>query len=124
MNVKKINIGIKSLNESLKDFADTWKELESGKKVKKEEGIYFESIDAVRSVLTNNRLLILKTIKEKHPKSIYELSKILGRNLKNVNQDLDMLFRIGLVELKKEKTDKNRVIPFVNYNEIMFAIPL
>ena len=124
MNVKKINIGIKSLNESLEDFADTWKKLESGKKVKKEEGIYFESIDAVRSVLTNNRLLILKTIKEKHPKSIYELSKMLGRNLKNVNQDLDMLFRIGLVELKKEKTDKNRVIPFVNYNEIMFAIPL
>ena len=124
MNVKKINIGIKSLDESLRDFADTWKEIESGKKVKKEEGIYFESIDAVRSVLTNNRLLILKTIKEKHPKSIYELSKILGRNLKNVNQDLDMLFRIGLVELKKEKTDKNRIIPFVNYNEIMFAIPL
>ncbi|MHB1664793.1 MAG: HVO_A0114 family putative DNA-binding protein [bacterium] len=124
MNIKKINIGIKSLNESLEDFADTWKKLESGKKVKKEEGIYFESIDAVRSVLTNNRLLILKTIKEKHPKSIYELSKMLGRNLKNVNQDLDMLFRIGLVELKKEKTDKERVIPFVNYNEIMFAIPL
>ena len=124
MNVKKINIGIKSLDESLRDFADTWKEIESGRKVKKEEGIYFESIDAVKSVLTNNRLLILKTIKEKHPKSIYELSKILGRNLKNVNQDLDMLFRIGLVELKKEKTDKNRIIPFVNYNEIMFAIPL
>jgi predicted transcriptional regulator len=124
MNVKKINIGIKSLNESLEDFADTWKKLESGKKVKKEEGIYFESIDAVRSVLTNNRLLILKTIKEKHPKSIYELSKMLGRNLKNVNQDLDMLFRIGLVELKKEKTDKDRVIPFVNYNEIMVAISL
>ena len=49
---------------------------------------------------------------------------MLGRNLKNVNQDLDMLLRIGLVELKKEKTNKNRVIPFVNYNEIMFAIPL
>ncbi|MHB1645380.1 MAG: ArsR family transcriptional regulator [Candidatus Acididesulfobacter diazotrophicus] len=124
MNVKKINIGIKSLNESLEDFTDTWKKLESGKKVKKEEGIYFESIDAVRSVLTNNRLLILKTIKEKHPKSIYELSKMLGRNLKNVNQDLDMLCRIGLVELKKEKTDKDRVIPFVNYNEIMVAISL
>ncbi len=124
MNIKKINIGIKSLNESLEDFADTWKKLESGEKVKKEEGIYFESIDAVRSVLTNNRLLILKTIKDKHPKSVYELSKMLGRNLKNVNQDLDMLLRIGLVELKKEKTNKNRVIPFVNYNEIMFAIPL
>ncbi|MCL4321893.1 MAG: ArsR family transcriptional regulator [Deltaproteobacteria bacterium] len=124
MKVKKINIGIKSLNESLENFADTWKQLESGKKVKKEEAIYFESIDAVRSVLTNNRLLILKTIKEKHPKSIYELSGMLGRNLKNVNQDLDMLVRIGLVELKKEKTDKDRVIPFVNYNEIMLAIPV
>lgn len=124
MKVKKINIGIKSLSESLENFADTWKKLESGKKVKKEEGIYFDSIDAMRSVLTNNRLLILKTIKEKHPKSIYELSKILGRNLKNVNQDLDMLAKIGLVNLKKVKTDKDRVIPSVDYNEIMLAIPV
>jgi predicted transcriptional regulator len=124
MKVKKIDIGIKGLKESLKDFAETWKKLEAGKKVKKEEGIYFDSIDAMRAVLTNNRLLILKTIRERHPRSIYELSKMLGRDLKNVNQDLKLLAEIGLVTLEKAETDKKRVIPHVDYGKILLEIPV
>jgi hypothetical protein len=60
MKLKKIDIGIKGLEESLQDFGRAWKALESGKKVKREKGIYFDSIDTMRSVLTNNRLLVLK----------------------------------------------------------------
>ncbi len=37
MKAKKIDIGIKDLKTSLKDFSDAWKKLESGKKVKKED---------------------------------------------------------------------------------------
>ncbi len=124
MKIKKIDIGIKGLKESLRDFAETWKKLESGKKVKKEEGIYFDSIDTMRAVLTNNRLLILKTIKEHHPQSVYELARILGRDLKNVNQDLKLLADTGLVVLEKAETDKKRVIPHVDYNKILLEIPV
>lgn len=124
MKVKKIDIGIKRLKESLKDFADTWKKLEAGKRVKKEEGIYFDSIDTMRGVLTNNRLLILKTIREHHPQSVYELAKLLGRDLKNVNQDLKLLAGIGLVTLRKSETDKKRVIPHVDYSKILLEIPV
>jgi len=124
MRVRKIDIGIKGLKESLKDFAETWKKLESGKRVKKEEGIYFDSIDTMRAVLTNNRLLILKTIRERHPKSVYELAKMLERDLKNVNQDLKMLAEIGLVTLEKAETDKKRVIPHVDYSKILLEIPI
>ncbi|MEK6591187.1 MAG: MarR family transcriptional regulator [Nitrospinota bacterium] len=124
MKIKKIDIGIKGLRESLKDFTETWKKLESGKKVKKEEGIYFDSIDSMRSVLTNNRLTILKTIRENHPQSVYELAKLLRRDLKNVNQDLKMLAEIGLVTLEKVETDKKRVIPHVYYNKILLEIPV
>lgn len=124
MKIKKIDIGIKGLAESLKDFAGAWKKLEAGKKVKKEEGIYFESIDTIRAVLTNKRLLILKTIREKQPKSVYELAKILGRDLKNVNQDLCLLSEIGLVTLDKSETDKKRVTPHVNYSRILLEIPV
>ncbi len=91
MKVKKIDIGIKGLKESLNDFADTWKKLDAGKKTSKEEGIYFDSIDTMRAVLTNKRLLILRTIRERHPASVYELAKFLKRDIKNVNQDLAML---------------------------------
>lgn len=124
MKVKKIDIGIKGLKESLKDFADTWEKLESGKKVKKEEGIYFDSIDTMRAVLTNKRLQILKMIRELKPSSVYELAKILGRDLKNVNQDLKLLSDIGLVTLEKTETDKKRVIPHVDYTKILLEIPV
>ena len=122
MKVKRIDIGIKGLRESLKDFAETWKKIEAGKKVKKEEGIYFDSIDTMRSVLTDKRLSILKTIREQQPKSVYELAKMLGRDLKNVNQDLKLLADVGLVTLEKAETDKKRMIPHVDYGKILLEI--
>ena len=124
MKVKKIDIGIKGLRESLKEFADTWKSLEAGRKVKEHEGIYFDSIDNMRAILTNNRLLILKTIREHKPKSVYELAKILGRDLKNVNQDLKLLSEIGLVTLERRETDKKRIMPHVDYSTILLEIPV
>lgn len=124
MRIKKIDIGIKGLKESLKDFAETWKKLESGKKVKKEEGIYFDSIDTMRAVLTNKRLQVLKAIREYKPSSVYELAKILGRDLKNVNQDLKLLSEIGLVTLEKTEMDKKRIVPHVDYAKILLEIPV
>ena len=124
VKVKKIDIGIKGLRESLQDFADTWKSLEAGRKVKKDEGIYFDSIDNMRAILTNNRLLILKTIREHKPKSVYELARILERDLKNVNQDLKLLSKIGLVTLEKRETDKKRIMPHVDYSKILLEIPV
>ena len=124
MKVKKIDIGIKGLAESLKDFAATWKKSESGKKTRKDEGIYFDSIDSMRSVLTNNRLFILKTIRDRNPGSVYELAKMLERDLKNVNQDLKLLADIGLVTLEKTDADKKRVVPHVDYGKIMLEIPV
>ena len=124
MKIKRIDIGIKGLEESLQDFADTWKKVQAGERVKKDEAIYFETVDAMRSVLTNNRLLILRTIRERKPHSVYELAKILGRDLKNVNQDLMLLAEIGLVTLEKTTTDKKRVIPHVDYNMIQVEIPV
>ena len=124
MKVKKIDIGIKGLQESLNDFSEVWKKLEAGKKVRKEEGIYFDSIDNMRAVLTNNRLLILKTIREQKPNSVYELAKMLHRDLKNVNQDLKLLSDIGLVTLEKTEADKKRIVPHVDYGKILLEIPV
>jgi predicted transcriptional regulator len=122
MKLKKIDVGIKGLEESLKDFARTWKARETGKQVKRQEGIYFDSIDTMRGVLTNSRLLVLKTIRRYNPGSVYELAKLLGRDLKNVNQDLKMLSDIGLVTLEATEVDRKRVIPHVRYSKIVLEI--
>ena len=122
MKLKKIDIGIKGLEESLQDFARAWKALESGKRGKLDKGIYFDSIDDMRSVLTNNRLLILKAIRKHRPKSVYELAKHLRRDLKNVNQDLRLLSDIGLVTLEATEMDRKRLIPLVDYKKIVLEI--
>jgi predicted transcriptional regulator len=122
MKLKKIDIGIKGLEESLQDFARAWKALESGKRIKLDKGIYFDSIDDMRSVLTNNRLLIIKAIRKHRPKSIYELAKHLRRDLKNVNQDLRLLSDIGLVTLEATEIDRKRLIPLVDYKKIVLEI--
>jgi len=124
MKIKKIDIGIKGLAESLHDFTKAWEKVESGKKIKKDEGIYFDSVDSMRAVLTNNRLLILKTVRERKPNSVYALAKMLSRDIKNVNQDLKMLAEIGLVTLEKIDGDKKRVIPHVDYRKILLEIPV
>jgi predicted transcriptional regulator len=124
MKVKKIDIGIKSLSDNLRDFAAAWKKLEAGKEIGKDEGVYFDSIDTMRAVLTNNRLLVLKTIREKQPSSVYELAKLLKRDLKNVNQDLRMLSELGLVTLEKIETDRKRIVPHVDYGKILLEIPV
>lgn len=84
----------------------TPKRLERGEKVKKtKSGIYFESLDVMRKAITHERLKILKVIKEKHPASIYELAKLLNRNLKNVSDDVHYLAELGPIELEKGKSN-------------------
>jgi len=124
MRIRKIEIGIKPLKESLHEFAAAWDKLQHGEKVKKKAGIYFESIDALRKVLTNKRLTILKVVKEEEPTSVYALAKLLGRDLKNVNQDLKMLVDIGLVTVEPVKDDKKRIVPHVEYDKILLEIPV
>lgn len=124
MKVRKIEIGIKPLKDSLREFATAWDKLQRGEKIEKKSGIYFESIDTMRKVLTNKRLTVLKTIKEEEPRSVYELARLLNRDLKNVNQDLKMLIDLGLVTVEQIKEDKKRIIPHVEYDKILLEIPV
>lgn len=43
---------------------------------------------------------------------MYELAKILNRDLKNVDQDLKMLSEIGLVTLEKTEADRRGLFLF------------
>lgn len=101
MKVKRIQI--KSLEDSLKDFATAYHRVSQRKAVSKKGGVFFASIDAVRKVLTENRLQLLKVIKQAKPASLYELAKLTHRDLKNVSQDIAFLEDLGLIDLEKPK---------------------
>lgn len=124
MKVRNIKIAIKSDKELFDEIKEVWGKLERGEKVKKHEGIYFENLDTMRKVLTEERLRILKTIKKSHPQSIYELAKLLKRDIKNTFDDVKYLAEVGLIEIKKTKDGREKATPLVNYDKILLEIPV
>ena len=70
----------------------------------------FSGISALRQLLSNEKARILHTLKTKNPKSIYELSKFLGRNFKSVRDDLTLLDRFGFIEFIREKKGKREML--------------
>lgn len=124
MRVRNIKIAIKSDEELFKEVKEVCEKLEKGEKVKKHEGISFENLDVMRKVLTEERLRILKTIKKEHPSSIYELAKILRRDIKNTFDDVQYLAQVGFIEIKKTKEGREKATPIVKYDKILLEIPV
>ncbi len=124
MKVKNIRIAIKSEEELFQEVKNVWEKTEKGEKPKKHEGLYFENLEAMRKVLTENRLTMLKVIRKEHPASIYDLAKILKRDDKNTFDDIHFLVEVGLIELKKTKEGRERNTPIVNYEKILLEIPV
>jgi len=68
----------------------------------------FDSLSALRKLLSNEKAKILYTIKTKKPISIYSLAKLIGRDFKSVSEDIKLLERFGFIEMIAEKTGKRK----------------
>ncbi|MBI4527721.1 MAG: hypothetical protein HY695_28325 [Deltaproteobacteria bacterium] len=122
MKVKNIKIGIRSHEAAFDEWASTFEKVQRGSKVARKQGIYFTDLEAMRKVLTEKRLELLHVIKEQQPDSVYELAKIVERDIKNVNDDLVLLKDIGLVSMTKSRKGRERLIPKVDYDKIRLEI--
>ena len=123
---KTLTIRIKPADKALEGFRKTFKSVEAGRRVKKREGVYFTSIEAARNLLTPNRLALLRTVRSGRPGSIYELSRMVHRDLKNVQDDLRILETYGLVRMADAtRTGKRRVrVPRSLFDEIELRIAI
>lgn len=122
MRVKRVKVGIRKLWDLLEDFAKTAEAIERGKKVTPEKGVYFESIEAFRKALTPKRMELLHLIKIEKPASLNELTKLAHRDIKNVSEDVNYLVRLGLVETKEKRKEKEGLSPRVNYDVIQLEV--
>ena len=96
--------------------------IEKGEKGKSEKAIYFESIEGFRKALTVKRLELLHTIKEKHPRSINELARFAGGDIKSIATDVKILESLGLIDMKKSAAGGNKSMPSVEYGKIGLEI--
>ena len=118
MRVRRIKIGIRRPEESLEEAKAVARRVQAGERLpEREEELYFSDLATLRKTLSPKRLSLLWAIAEHEPRSVRELAERVGRDIKNVSQDLSFLSHLGLVELK-EKRRGLPVAPVLPYDEI------
>lgn len=116
MKLKIAKIIIKSVSEIKKE----WKDALQGKKrgIQKDNELIFTGLETAAKIFSKNRIEVLKVIINEHPKSIYEISKILKRDFKNVHSDVKFLEEIGLIALKNTGDPRGGLMPVPRFSGI------
>jgi len=99
MNHKVLHIGIMPY----KDYKKRSLAIAKGKYRPRpdEPKIWFESLQSMAQVLSNENQLLLKTILEKKPESLKELEEATGRSSSNLSRTLKTMARYGIVKIEK-----------------------
>ncbi len=121
MKARNVTIMVDSFEHTMDRFADTYEKIRKGEKVEKQEILSFQTVELMRGMLTKERLRILKTVREKKPKTIYALAKTLKRPYANVFRDVKKLAEMGLIELGGAK---GTVEPKAKYERLNITIPI
>ena len=128
---KTLTIRIKPVAEAMQTFRDTFRAVASSPRTlsrRQARGqVFFSSIEAARRLLTPTRLALLRAIRVERPSSIYALARFVGRDLKNVQQDLRLLESYGLVRMgvpDRRRAGRNRKAPHAVFDEIALKIAL
>jgi predicted transcriptional regulator len=124
MSPRRLNIGIRSAGARTRALRDALRAAARGKNMVREPELYFENIEELRRILTEKRLGLLVAIARQRPGSIHELAGIVGRDYKNVSNDVTMLQRLGLVSVGKPGGKGRAQVPTVPYDEIHVTIDL
>lgn len=90
---------------------------------KSKNGIYFESLMAVRKILTDKRLDVWRAIRDQKPESITHLAKILKREFRSVHRDILLLQDLGLIKMSEGPGKRGNVQILISlYDELLLAV--
>lgn len=97
MSELRITVG-KSLREIASEVVDAVHRVERGESVAAEASINFEDWDTLARTLSGRRLELLRHLHRQPMASVRTLAAALGRDYKNVHQDVQALIEAGLIE--------------------------
>lgn len=93
---KKIQVHVDSLEEMGRRFVDAWHRAQAGQAVD-EEHVTFPTFAAMMETLSPRRLDLLRYVRKHGAASVRALAVALGRDYKNVYQDVQALEVAGLL---------------------------
>jgi len=118
--MKKLIVSLKSSSDVLDDFSKAFQEAKNGK-LKEHYEISFDKKSDFEKFIRN--LTILRLIVQFKPSSIYELSKILQKDVSNLTKIVKFYESHGVITIKKDKKDGRELSrPVVNYKKIEFDL--
>lgn len=129
MRLCKIRVIVKPWKDVWAEERNVARRLERGERdpLWAQDTLYFTSLEELRQVLTERRLELLRLIHKERPGSIKELAALSGRDFKNVNADVHLLARLGLLDLAEEEAGpqrRGRKPPRVPYTAVSVEISL
>ena len=92
----KVQVNVGSLADMGKRFASAWKQAEAGETVNQTH-ITFLDVQTMFETLSPRRLDLLRHVRQHGAGNVRELAQALGRDYKNVHQDVATLQSAGLL---------------------------
>ncbi|MGC9199936.1 MAG: MarR family transcriptional regulator [Acidobacteriaceae bacterium] len=89
---------------------------------KNDPKVWFESLESLAQLLSDQNRALRKLIDEKHPQSLSELAEQSGREKSSLSRTLRNMERYGLSRF--EPGEKRQPAPKVNYSGVEFKVSL
>lgn len=99
MNKRRIQVHVGTAEDMGRRFTDAWRRAERGERVC-EEHLTFADFKQLLGTLSDERLRLLKDVRREGAASVRQLAERLGRDYKNVHEDVERLTAAGLLERK------------------------
>ncbi|HBE01138.1 MAG TPA: hypothetical protein DC049_01495 [Spirochaetia bacterium] len=118
--MKKLIISLKTSTQVLDDFKKAFQDAKNGN-LKDHFEISFDNKRDFEKFIRN--ISILRFIIHYKPHSIYELSKLLEKDISNLNKIIQFYENLGVIIIKKNMFDGREVNkPIVKYEKIEFNL--
>ena len=107
-------------------FEEFWQAVDGKKQSIEPHVVRSNSIEALYTNMTKNRLQAFKAVVEKNPVNIEELANLLNKNYTMVRRDIHILEGMGLVRLERTEKEKGykTIKPIALYKRIVFDFPI
>ena len=93
-----LEIRVGAAGDALDRFEAAWNRVVEGRPMKPLRVLTLEDMPALLRSLSPARMQLVQALRDAGPISIYELSKRLGRNYKNVHTDVTQLVALAVIE--------------------------
>ena len=120
--MKKLIVSMKTTEDMFSDFKKVASQIKKGKSPKiTHYEISFETKKDFNRFVKN--MYILMAILNHKPHSIYQLAKIIDRDLSNIKKVVTFFEEVGAVKIKEEKVSGRTVKkPVVDYDKVEFNL--